>query len=171
MYTQYYYDLVCWPPSRFLILALGIRAYVGSTPVTTDNAWKVASMHFGNASAADSIAHIVCFSPKNEKCLGEEATHHLFLFLAVSGVSVWVTQHCWLSLHCWAGQCLWGSSGQHWTTVRWLLLLFCFCFFFICLLFTMWAGILLPVISFSFSVVLTAVPLQLDIERWVWNIV
>ena len=26
-------------------------------------------------------------------------------------------------------------------------------------------------VSFSFSVVLTAVPLQLDIERWVWNIV
>ena len=117
----------------FWYLHLGIRAYVGSTPVTTDNAWKVASMHFGNASAADSIVHIVCFSPKNEKCLGEEATHHLFLFLAVSGVSVWVTQHCWLPLHCWAGQCLWGSSGQHWTTVRWLLLFFVFCFFlFVC---------------------------------------
>ena len=96
-----------------------------------------------------------------------------FLFLAVSGVPVWAAQHCQLPLHCWAGQCFWGSSGQHGTTVRWLLLLsLLFVCFFVCLL-LMFAvhNMTGSTVSFYFSVVLTAVPLQLDVERWVCNIV
>ena len=39
-YTRNYYSLICWPPPRFLLLAmgLGMQGYAGSSPVTTDDA-------------------------------------------------------------------------------------------------------------------------------------
>ena len=53
-YTQNYCHLVSWPPLRFLLLALGMRAYVKSSPVTTDNASCFGvSLHSINTSAAD----------------------------------------------------------------------------------------------------------------------
>ena len=53
-YVQNYCRLVSWPPLRFLLLTLGMRAYAESSQLTTDDASCFGVSHLSsNASAAD----------------------------------------------------------------------------------------------------------------------
>ena len=53
-YAQNYWRLISWPPVRFLLLALGMRAYVESSPVTTDDASCLGASWLSiNASGTD----------------------------------------------------------------------------------------------------------------------
>ena len=134
---------------------------MGSTPVTTDNAscfdvfWLTI-----NTSATDSVIHIVCFSPKNEKCLGEEAAVSLSCSLWCLCVS-YAALLTSLTLLSWTVPL--GQQWPAWDHGEVVVVAF-FNLFVI-------HNVSRHTVSFSFSVVLTAVPLQLDIERWVWNIV
>ena len=53
-YAQNYWRLVSWPLVRFLLLTLGMRAYVESSPITTDDASCFGASWLSiNASGAD----------------------------------------------------------------------------------------------------------------------